>query len=416
LKTQRFDLSEQTGYQSKSKPRGEFAMAFKDRDALYYPYIHIRDVDWLKHTLLIFPHVVRMVPKDFNPSEDPETAEFSQYIGTRAQPLLRQADLQTAKVIAAQEKLLKQLDTRINQDPNILQRFGREATEFSKEQSDLGFQIHLNKVCPSFFKFLDDHDLTWIPAIPDGHMYREVHPRLGEAIMSTLAIACAKDEGLDIVTDQNQRQLDRCLATKSADSVFDAWLTREEGHIQNSAADGGRLLEIIVYQHCNAEKLNAKNLAALSQEREPLAKLHDDLERLASSIPDDIENDSTLKERLEDTAQTALKRWKHNRANLSSLLKEMVGADGTKEVGDILQDLVTKVTTPETAGSALAVGAHVGLKSGFSLGALAGVGIGVVVHTLASLQRVKQRAKRSPYRYLTMLERAGVAFTIGKTA
>jgi hypothetical protein len=31
-------------------------------DALNYPYIRVRDVDWLKRTLLVFPHVVRMTP------------------------------------------------------------------------------------------------------------------------------------------------------------------------------------------------------------------------------------------------------------------------------------------------------------------------------------------------------------------
>jgi hypothetical protein len=31
-------------------------------DALNYPYIRIRDVDWLKRSLLVFPHIVRMTP------------------------------------------------------------------------------------------------------------------------------------------------------------------------------------------------------------------------------------------------------------------------------------------------------------------------------------------------------------------
>jgi hypothetical protein len=42
--------------------------AILDRDALHYPYIHIRDVNWLKGTPLCFPQVRRMVPPDFHPS------------------------------------------------------------------------------------------------------------------------------------------------------------------------------------------------------------------------------------------------------------------------------------------------------------------------------------------------------------
>jgi hypothetical protein len=36
-------------------------IAALDRDSLYYPYIRIRDVNWLKATLLYFPHVRRIV-------------------------------------------------------------------------------------------------------------------------------------------------------------------------------------------------------------------------------------------------------------------------------------------------------------------------------------------------------------------
>ena len=39
--------------------------AIQDLDALYYPYINIRDEAWLKTTLLYFPHVVRMVPPNY---------------------------------------------------------------------------------------------------------------------------------------------------------------------------------------------------------------------------------------------------------------------------------------------------------------------------------------------------------------
>jgi hypothetical protein len=33
-----------------------------DRDALFYPHIHIDDVNWLKSTLFCFPTVRRIVP------------------------------------------------------------------------------------------------------------------------------------------------------------------------------------------------------------------------------------------------------------------------------------------------------------------------------------------------------------------
>ena len=47
-----------------------------DIDALNYPYIRVRSADWLKRTLLIFPHVVRMTPNNHAPADDPAVEEF----------------------------------------------------------------------------------------------------------------------------------------------------------------------------------------------------------------------------------------------------------------------------------------------------------------------------------------------------
>ena len=63
-----------------------------DMDALNYPYIRVRSVDWLKRTLLIFPHVVRMTPAYHAPADDPEVANFLRMEGRRG-PLLRSAQL-----------------------------------------------------------------------------------------------------------------------------------------------------------------------------------------------------------------------------------------------------------------------------------------------------------------------------------
>ncbi len=41
------------------------APPFVVRKALYYPYIHIRNVNWLKSTLLAFQQVRRMAPPDY---------------------------------------------------------------------------------------------------------------------------------------------------------------------------------------------------------------------------------------------------------------------------------------------------------------------------------------------------------------
>ena len=46
-------------------PDGPPAAIQFDRGALFYPYVHVRDDNWLKATLLTFPYLERMVPPGF---------------------------------------------------------------------------------------------------------------------------------------------------------------------------------------------------------------------------------------------------------------------------------------------------------------------------------------------------------------
>src|SRR4051794_10967951 len=96
-------------------------------DALNYPYIRIRSVDWLKRTLLIFPHVVRMTPDLRAPADDPEVSAFVHLMGDRY-PLLRSADLQSSHVRVAQLELVAELRSRLDKEGGSFRaRYGRQA-------------------------------------------------------------------------------------------------------------------------------------------------------------------------------------------------------------------------------------------------------------------------------------------------
>ena len=81
-----------------------------DRDALYYPYIQIRDVNWLKATLLCFPQVRRMVPPWVKLHEQPENEEFRKVLGPRNEPLLVEEDVNQYAVCQAQQRLLDHIE------------------------------------------------------------------------------------------------------------------------------------------------------------------------------------------------------------------------------------------------------------------------------------------------------------------
>src|SRR5258705_4757976 len=49
------------------------------------------------------------------------------------------------------------------------------------------FQLHGQKVVADLLDFLFQNDLAWNPRHSDGIGYVEMHPRLGEAVLATLA-------------------------------------------------------------------------------------------------------------------------------------------------------------------------------------------------------------------------------------
>src|SRR5713101_1427192 len=125
----------------------------EERDALYYPYIHIRDTNWLKRTLLVFPHVVRMLPlNEFVPDDtDDFVIKLCKTKTKNGAPLLRPALLETENVRLAQQKLVKNLQTDLDRDRKaFVELYGEVAARKLKTgPHDYGFQIHRGKASDS---------------------------------------------------------------------------------------------------------------------------------------------------------------------------------------------------------------------------------------------------------------------------
>jgi len=227
----------------------------EDRDALFYPYIHFRDVEWLKRTLLVFPHIVRMVPEQYVPQDNPFVQQLA-YAETRRGPLVRRAELFTPDVILAQRQLKAKLQRDLeHHGDDFIRRFGRATTDAEKPPGDRGFQMHRAKTMPELIPFLEESGLAWEPTHPDDYNYCELHPRIGQAVLSTIAIACAQDEGLDVVTDpadQESRMLDDHLATEGKDRIYEAWVHHaSDGTKRAKKPDGSAILKVLVYQHAD---------------------------------------------------------------------------------------------------------------------------------------------------------------------
>ena len=296
-------------------------------DALNYPYIRVRSADWLKRTLLIFPHVVRMTPFQDAPADDPEVAAFASYESGN-KPLLRAADLFAGHVRAAQLELVQELRNRLEAEgPIFRRRFGWKAahgahgivgksTVWDRRLSfGATFQIHRYKIFHELSEFLREEDLAWTPdsEFADGPDYLEMHPQLGEAVMATLAMACAENEGLQVVTEFPQ--LHSKLLGIPREKILTACL---DGVAPSGETSGRQIAEFLVYRRCNVDMLSAENIVALKQERDALADFRGKLDELAKTLPPTIFSEKVLQEKLNEALNDMFREWARDQANLSS--------------------------------------------------------------------------------------------------
>jgi hypothetical protein len=111
------------------------------------------------------------------------------------------------------------------------------------------------------------------------------------------------------------------------------------------------------------------------------------------------------------SAAVALRKWESEKANMKSFKQAFVGDNVFKPGEDFMKRLAEKSMGAEgmtVAGPPL-IG---GLTTGSLLMAGIGLGIGLLFHALSPWRKVESAEKNSPYRYLTMMDEAGVVFTL----
>lgn len=385
-------------------------------NALYYPYIHIRDVNWLKATLLLFPQVRRMLPfGGRSPEDSPEIVSFTEWHRDR-EPLLAPANLFSPRVLAAQDRLASKLETD-SADPRFASRYDAAATAPLLAADPLGFQIHAEKLSGSLRTALARSRLAWIPQTREPYDYKseyiQLHPRVGEAVMSTLAVNCALAEGLSIVGDHRSGTLHRCLQEKDADAVYDAWLHQKFSADAPKTATAEELFEIFVAVGCDVSALTPQRLSGLREDREALDALVGRLREHAKQIPQ-MDAGRERQELFDAASDRVIKEWRADRANMSRFWRKFFGEGLVDTTATFVEAVADKLLVGSLAG-----GAAVGLADQSSalqlataglIGGGAGLVIGVVVHAGKSAVTAVKDVRSSPYRYLSMMEEAGVIF------
>ncbi|MGO7122192.1 hypothetical protein ACCS79_37780 [Rhizobium johnstonii] len=192
--------------------------------ALYYPYMRIEDEGWLKATLLLFDQVQRIVP---TPEVIGDSKAIQRYIRASSHdgsPLLAAAPLFNGRVQQAQLQMALSIEEDAK-DWKFRERFSEDRTLRERPADNpLGFQMHQGKLAYPLRDVLAKYRLAWVPnqreTFDVNAQYVAMHPTLGEAIMSTLAVACALTEGAHVVGDKRSGHLHEHLQSLRVDDVY----------------------------------------------------------------------------------------------------------------------------------------------------------------------------------------------------
>lgn len=372
--------------------------------ALFYPRMHVENADWLKGALLLFDQVRRMVPPDLPVENRADILPFTQPHGG-GRRLLESANLRSERVSRA----LEALAIEIKQDARsakFRRAFGREAAPQGMSADDYGYQIHVGKFGHELISTLDEAKLSWAPRRAEPYHYWsgyiEVHPRIGEAIMSTLAIACAKGEGLSIITDDNSEPLHDCLVRQEGERVYETWVRGDVNLPDPRKPTGPELFECLVTIACDTSKLDTQELAKMKSDREPLRRLLEKLDDRAKSI-DAMDDGPGRKQRLRNEVADILNEWERDRANMSPFFRRFFGMGLLDPSAKFADRVATGLSNAAVAGSA-------GMSTTTMLGAQYGLGIGVITHAAKSAADTVSAKRNNPYALLSTMAREGVVF------
>lgn len=346
--------------------------------ALYYPYIHIRDENWLKGTILAFQQVQRLVPNRFTIKDQAITRTYAALEGP-AGPLLKSLVVEAPEVGSTQAWLHDKLLERIN---DLKTRYAESTLPPELRAGPQAFEMHTGKFLDhGLLTLLMKHHLAWHSreaGKPDSFDWVTLHPKLGAAMMSILALAVARVKGLSVVTPS--QFVHQQLLAEQEEAVLQKLLDVPFSAGTESAADATteELSHVVLTTGFDLTRLTAEQICELLKEGKDLRAFRIAVAGFASNIPSGLDHEEHQK-RLRHEAEAVLEEWNGYTKGLPSFAKEAL-------VDAALEKLPEK---------AIELGAGVTVAA--ALGALPGLAISLVVSTGVKMFRRPE----TPFRFLT---------------
>jgi hypothetical protein len=380
-------------------PDGPPAAIQFDRGALFYPYVHVRDDNWLKATLLTFPYLERMVPPGFKVNDLELANAFASRESRLGKSMLDRAAMDDPDVSKAQAIIAARLKEDIAADPDaFFARFSRERAKEDFENGVNAFQI-FGKAILDPLREADGfaERMTWEPTEPNrgDEGWTSVHPKIGEVIMSASAVAIAKRESLDIVTQK--MRISEAAAALDPGTIYD-WVVREQRDpdkvVRGEATKVNDLCLMMISSQFDLGGLTVEEIAELNAKRADLSALKARLAELMAEVPDKLTRE-VYEGHLKARSKEAVEEWEAKVATFGGFFKRLIGAKAADKTEGYLKDVAKELVKP---GATLGAAALLGWPA---------LAIGFVFVAGHAAHGELTAAWSGPHRFLSKLRRAG---------
>lgn len=336
------------------------------RAALYFPYIHIRDDNWLKAASLYWPSVNRIVPQGY-PKHDSRTAAAFADDG-----VLRDVD-PGWRMGRFSLDLASAIHTNIDEVANqygLPQAYGADNHASGRHMweswQDATFAwIHFQKIPGALVDLLVDRNVAVrgnSQVNEEGHLVLHgqptlpeewigMHPALAGAYMTALAGEISDQAFFEPLTDQT----DLRVATPNHDvrAALSLLLGQQASRDRATSADGIETYVMLALQQvmpANLDQITAEQIiecrTKLAEELTSFRTYVDDMQQDLvdlTQIPDELRRIEAFTEHVEQTVEQPLRKLERG----MNLLK----------VPTVRELLVTSVLAPPTAASLTDAGA-----------------------------------------------------------
>jgi hypothetical protein len=366
-----------------------------ERAALYYPYIHIHNANWLKATLLCFKQVRRIVPTPYTTRDHATIEPYTSLLGPNG-PLLDRADILAPAVHDAQRALKANIESNLDE---IKRRFQKVNTPQEYQSGHTSFQINRDKLLedyrePGLAKLLEEHGLAWTSGSKKDESYGvwlTMHPRLGSAVMSTLALAVEKNEGLHIVTP-SVRAHNTLLANRE-DQVFNTLLEIPSTHAREDVGKTiDELTHVVITTGFDLTRLKPKDIKNLLDDGCDLQRFRSAATTFAKLIPPEM-GTKHRQRKVQEQADAILEEWQNYRRLLPASIRRSFRQVTVEKIAE-------KATEKLVEGLIASAGTAITYKV---LGALPGLAISLLV--VSGIRAYRQR-RDHPLRFLNRIQKA----------